>query len=69
MTSDFVRYADFSDYNWIRMAFDAQDCDRFGHKKARYGDSEVLLDGKSDPGRHGISILNIGYLLQRNKRG
>ena len=68
MNSDFVRYADFSDDDWIRMAFDSQDCDRFGHKNARYGDSEVPLDGESDSSHQGISILNVGYLLQLYKR-
>jgi hypothetical protein len=29
MNSDFIQYADFSDDDWIRMAFDSQDCDRF----------------------------------------
>jgi hypothetical protein len=68
MNSDFMRYADFYDDDWIRMAFDSQDCDRFGHKKARYGNSEVPLDGESDSSHQGISILNVGYLLQLNKR-
>ena len=68
MNSDFMRYADFSDNDWIRMAFDSQDCDRFGHKNARYGDSEVPLDGESDSSHQGVSILNVGYLLQLNKR-
>ena len=67
MNSDFMRYADFSDDDWIRMAFDSQDCDRFGHKKARYGDSEVPLDGESDSSQQGISVLNVGYLLQLNE--
>jgi len=68
MNSDFMRYADFSDDDWIRKAFDSQDCDRFGHKNARYGDSEVPLDGEFDSSRQGVSILNVGYLLQLNKR-
>ena len=68
MNSDFMRYADFSDNDWIRMVFDSQGCDRFGHKNARYGDSEVPLDGESDLSHQGISILNVGYLLQLNKR-
>ena len=63
-----MRYADFSDDDWIRMAFDPQDCDRFGHKNARYEDSEVPFDGESDSSRQGVSILNVGYLLQLNKR-
>jgi len=68
MNSDFIQYADFSDDDWIRIAFDSQDCDRFGHKNARYGDSEVPLDGESDSSHRGVSILNVGYLLQLNKR-
>ena len=67
MNSDFMRYADFSD-DWIRMAFDSQDCDRFGHKNARYGDSEVPLEGESDSSHQGISILNVGYLRQLYKK-
>ncbi len=67
MNSDFMRYADFSD-DWIRMTFDSQNCGRFGHKKARYGDSEVPLDGESDSSHQGVSILNVGYLLQLYKR-
>ncbi len=68
MNSDFMRYADFSDDDWIRMAFDSQDCDRFGHKNARYGDSEVPLDGESDSSHQGASVLNVGHLLQLYKR-
>ena len=68
MNSDFIRYADLYDDDWIRMAFDSQDCDRFGHKNARYGNSEVPLDGESDSIHQGVSILNVGYLLQLNKR-
>ena len=67
MNSDFMRYADFSDDDWIRMAFDSQDCDRFGHKNARYGDSDVPLDGEFDSSYHGFSILNVGCLLKLNK--
>ena len=67
MNSELMRYTDFSD-DWIRVAFDSQDCDRFGHKNARYGDSEVPLDGESDSSHQGISILNVGYLLQLYKR-
>jgi len=66
MNSDFMRYADFSD-DWIRMAFDSQDCDRFGHKNARYGGSEAPLDGESDSCHLGISILNVGFLLKLYK--
>jgi hypothetical protein len=68
MNSDIMRYADFYGDDWIRMAFDSQDCDRFGHKNARYGNSEVPLDGESDSSHQGVSILNVGYLLQLNKR-
>jgi hypothetical protein len=67
MNSDFMQYADFSYDDWIREAFDSQDCDRFGHKHARYGDSSVPLGGESDKSHHGASILNVGYLLQLNK--
>jgi len=68
MNSDLIRYADFSDDNWIRMAFDSQDCDRFGHKNARYGDSEVTLDTESESSHQGVSVLNVGYLLQLNRK-
>ena len=61
MNSDFMRYADFSDDDWIRKAFDSQDCDRFGHKNARYGDSEVPLDGESDLSHRGVSILSVRF--------
>ena len=67
MNSDLIRYADFSDDDWIRMAFDSQDCDRFGHKNARYGDSEVTLDTESESSHQGVSVLNVGYLLQLNR--
>jgi len=63
-----MRYADFSDDDWIRMAFDSQDCDRFGHKNSRYGDSEVPLDTESDSSHQGASVLNVGYLLQLNRK-
>ena len=63
MNTDFMRYADFSDDDWIRKAFDSQDCDRFGHKAARYGDSEVPLDGESDSSRRGVSILSVRFWL------
>ena len=68
MNSDFIQYADFSDDDWIRMAFDSQDCDRFGHKNARYGDSEAPLDGASDSSHQGLSLLNVSYLLQLNTK-
>ena len=68
MSSDLIRYADFSDDDWIRMAFDSQDCDRFGHKNARYGDSEVTLDTESESSHQGVSVLNVGYLLQLNRK-
>ena len=68
MNSDSMRYADFTDDDWIRMAFDSQDCDRFGHKNARYGDSEVTLDTESESSHQGVSVLNVGYLLQLNRK-
>lgn len=68
MNSEFMRYADFSDDDWIRMSFDSQDCDRFGHKNARYGDSEVPLDTESESSHQGVSVLSIGYLLQLNRK-
>ena len=68
MNSDFMRYADFSDEDWIRMAFDSHGCDRFGHKNARYADPDIPLDGESASSHQGVSILNVGYLLQLNKR-
>ena len=61
MNFNFMRYADFSDDDWIRKAFDSQDCDRFGHKNARYGDSEVPLDGESDSSHRGVSILSVHF--------
>ena len=63
MNTDFMRYADFSDNDWIRKAFHSQDCDRFGHKNARYGDSEVRLDGESDSSHRGFSILSVRFWL------
>ncbi len=59
MNPDFMRYADFSEDDWIRKAFDSLDCDRFGHKNARYGDSEVPLDGEYDSSHRGVSILSV----------
>ena len=61
MNSDFVQYADFSDNDWIRRAFDSQGCDRFGHRNARYGDSEVPFDEESESRPRGVSILSVRF--------
>jgi hypothetical protein len=61
MNPDFVQYADFSDIDWIRRAFDSQGCDRFGHRNARYGDSEVPFNEESESRPRGVSILSVRF--------
>jgi hypothetical protein len=61
MDFDFVRYTDFSDDNWIPRAFDSQGCDRFGHRNARYGDSQVPLNEEFVSRPRGFSILSVSF--------